>query len=592
MRKRTQLKKAGLKVLKKHYLFFVVVCLMASFIGAEFGDSLSIARFRNEFSSNEQLIIEDFTNDEFDEAKELVQEKQEAILKKAENNKYLGRSRGALSSIINAISTGSIYIRIIQAITSISRSTSLSLVFLIIISLTLSFIIWFLITIIYQVISRRIFLEGRTYSKVSKQRFLYLLHVRLWTKVAITMFLKYLFQFLWSLTIIGGIIKRYSYYLVPYILAENPDINSLDAITLSRQMMNGHKWECFVLELTFIGWELLGMVTLGITKVFFSNPYKVSTMCEYYSDIRSLAIENKIPNYKYLNDQYLFEKASHDKLEKTYADIVELQNKKIDFPKRDKGFRAFLVNMFGITTYSREEEELYEQEELRKNKISYYKDVINGKSYPNRLFSIQEKDKRKIVENINYLRNYSLTSIIMLFFMISFIGWIWEVSLHLITEGTFVNRGTLHGPWLPIYGSGGILILIVLNKFRKQPLTEFITTIALCGVVEYSTSYYLEVMHNGTKWWDYSGYFLNLNGRICAEGLLVFGLGGLVIVYILAPLLDNVIRKIEPQILVPLCIILLCIFFFDQQYSSRHPNEGKGITDYATLSKGLEYRRI
>ena len=57
--------------------------------------------------------------------------------------------------------------------------------------------------------------------------------------------------------------------------------------------------------------------------------------------------------------------------------------------------------------------------------------------------------------------------------------------------------------------------------------------VVLCGVVEYFTSYYLEVTQ-GKKWWDYSGYFLNLNGRICAEGLLVFGVGGMAIVYALA----------------------------------------------------------
>ena len=63
------------------------------------------------------------------------------------------------------------------------------------------------------------------------------------------MLVKYIYEFLWSLTVIGGIIKRYSYYMVPYIVAENPDISAKNAIRLSRKMMNGHKWECFVFEL-------------------------------------------------------------------------------------------------------------------------------------------------------------------------------------------------------------------------------------------------------------------------------------------------------------------------------------------------------
>ena len=107
-------------------------------------------------------------------------------------------------------------------------------------------------------------------------------------------------------------------------------------------------------------------------------------------------------------------------------------------------------------------------------------------------------------------------------------GWIWEVTFHLISSHTFVNRGVLHGPWLPIYGSGGILILICLKKLRNKPVVEFFASVVLCGFVEYFASLYLEISC-GRRWWNYNGYFLNLNGRICAEGLLVFGLGGVVI---------------------------------------------------------------
>ena len=568
MKTRKELKKKAHKVFHKHYLFFVIVCLIASFIGAEFTDSLSITRIRNQVSSEEKLLIEDF---ERDDAEKLVEEKKAEIIKKVDNPIF-GRTRGVLSTLINSISTGSIYITIIQAIISITKSTNLALIFLIILSLTLTFIIWFYTTNTYPIISRRIFLEGRTYSKVSKQRFLFLLNIKKWTKASFTMFLKYIYQFFWNLTIIGGFIKRYSYFLVPYIVAENPDIKAKDAINLSRSMMNNHKLECFVMDLSFIGWELLGIITFGMTKVLYSNPYKVSFFSEYYNQLRSLAIKNKIPNYEYLNDNYLFEKADKKLLEKTYSDIVELKKKK---PKdniiRDKGVKAFLTKNFGITLYSKKEEENYEKEELRKSRIEYYQDVIDGKSYPNRLFSIQEKTKKRIIENINYLRNYSITSLILLFFIISFIGWIWEVSLHLISDGVFVNRGALHGPWLPIYGSA---------------------TIFLCGCVEYFTAYYLELTHNGVKWWDYSGYFLNLHGRICAEGLLIFGLGGLAIVYVLAPLLDNIIRKINRKIAIPICLVLLTAFIADHCYSHDHPNEGKGITDYAYYYQFLEYRRI
>mgnify|MGYP002626561371 CR=1 FL=1 len=118
------------------------------------------------------------------------------------------------------------------------------------------------------------------------------------------------------------------------------------------------------------------------------------------------------------------------------------------------------------------------------------------------------------------------------------VGWIWEVLLHLITHGTFVNRGTMFGPWLPIYGYGGVALLILLKDIRKRQDIYFILSMIIAGVIEFTTSWYLEVF-NHLRWWDYRGYFLNINGRICFEGLLVFGLGSLAITYFFAPLLNN-----------------------------------------------------
>ena len=157
------------------------------------------------------------------------------------------------------------------------------------------------------------------------------------------------------------------------------------------------------------------------------------------------------------------------------------------------------------------------------------------------------------------------------------IGWLWEVLLFLFTRGEFINRGTSHGPWLPIYGSGCVLILLLLYRLRKSPLKEFIATVALCGFVEYFTSYFMEAVYH-TRWWDYSGYFLNLNGRICAEGLFVFGVGGYAVVYLAAPAVDNWLRRIKPKLCTILCAGLLTLFVCDEVYSAAHPNQGKGVS--------------
>ncbi len=102
-----------------------------------------------------------------------------------------------------------------------------------------------------------------------------------------TMFLKDLFIFLWSLLfIIPGIIKAYEYYLVDYILSENPDMEWRDVLDRSKQLMDGNKFDTFVLELSFIGWVLLSVLTCGILSIFYVNPYMYQTYAELYHSLR------------------------------------------------------------------------------------------------------------------------------------------------------------------------------------------------------------------------------------------------------------------------------------------------------------------
>ena len=168
-------------------------------------------------------------------------------------------------------------------------------------------------------------------------------------------------------------------------------------------------------------------------------------------------------------------------------------------------------------------------------------------------------------------------NLILIFFAFSLVGWCIEVTLKYFEFGRFINRGFLTGPWLPIYGFGGLFVLVLLHKLRKRPFWFFIGTIVLCGTVEYMTGWALEVMFNA-KWWDYSGYLLNLNGRICAEGLFVFAIAGIAFIYVLAPLLDNYIRRIPKPVILPLAITLLAILAADCVLSSVVPNTGYGIT--------------
>lgn len=112
-----------------------------------------------------------------------------------------------------------------------------------------------------------------------------------------SMLLQNVYLFLWTLLlIVPGIIKGYSYRMVPYILADNPDIGPSRAIELSRQMMDGEKWNVFVLDLSFIGWYLLGLLALVIGTLFV-RPYDDATNAQLYMVLRWDAIDRGLTTY-------------------------------------------------------------------------------------------------------------------------------------------------------------------------------------------------------------------------------------------------------------------------------------------------------
>jgi uncharacterized membrane protein len=82
------------------------------------------------------------------------------------------------------------------------------------------------------------------------------------------------------------------------------------------------------------------------------------------------------------------------------------------------------------------------------------------------------------------------------------------------------------------------------------------------------------------RWWDYTGYILNLNGRICAEGLIVFVVGGMAAVYVLVPLIDTALSRVNTKTLSIIGMVLVVTFAADMVYSHYVPNTGEGITDY------------
>ena len=136
-----------------------------------------------------------------------------------------------------------------------------------------------------------------------------------------------------------------------------------------------------------------------------------------------------------------------------------------------------------------------------------------------------------------------LETYFLVFIIYSICGWIIEEIFCSIVEKKIVNRGFLLGPICPIYGIGGIGMTLALTRFEESPFVVFCMAIVLAAILEYLTSYVMEKLFNA-RWWDYSDKKLNLDGRICIETLIPFGVFGLIVIYAFNPLIFRNLSKI------------------------------------------------
>ena len=548
-------KRAARKAVCSHYGMAILLCLVAAFLGAEFGGSLSLLHLTEEKWNTVSAFLASFGRPG------------------AEAN-----SRGVFAMAVNKLASGSLQNIVADTIASMINAGDVGLTIGVAVSGVGSVLYWIFITNTFVVILRRIFLEMRMYEDVPANRLMYLHNARCWARTSLAHLRASVQLMLWYLTIVGGFIKTFSYYLVPFILAENPTMSGKDAIALSRKMMNGHKWECFVMELTMLPWHLLASVTMGLSDLFFGCAFRTAVRTEFFAHVRAQVKAEG--DAEALRDTYLYEHASEKVLRNAYDDL----KKPPQMPERVYGSKVsrFFGEYLGVTLFVNKQDVEREKIQDQEYRLRYMRRCELGKAYPIRLSPLLQYE-HKDREPALFTRKYPVTTLILMFFLFAFFGWCWEVMLYLVTSATFVNRGVMHGPWLPIYGTGGVLVLMVLYKLRDKPWLEFTATVVVCGIVEYFTAYYLETVYD-RRWWDYAGYFLNLHGRICAEGLLVFGLGGMAIVYFVAPMFDNWLHRFKRRTLIALCAVLIALFGVDQVYSHFYPNEGDGITG-AVVSK-------
>ncbi len=161
-----------------------------------------------------------------------------------------------------------------------------------------------------------------------------------------------------------------------------------------------------------------------------------------------------------------------------------------------------------------------------------------------------------------------IAKLFIMFIFYSICGWIIEVVNVSVLEKKVVDRGFLIGPYCPIYGFGGLYIYIFLNKYYSDPIALFFLTIVECAILEYLTSFVMEKIFK-TRWWDYTDKKFNINGRICLETLVLFGLCGIISTYLINPYLIQFINFINPSVLNVLAIVLAIIFLVDSIVSFR-----------------------
>ncbi len=156
-----------------------------------------------------------------------------------------------------------------------------------------------------------------------------------------------------------------------------------------------------------------------------------------------------------------------------------------------------------------------------------------------------------------------------LFFMYSVIGWIYEEVLEVFIYQTgFTNRGFLFGPYLPVYGAGAVIFLILLYPMKDKkkfsygtPLAVFLGSMIIATVVELITSYGLSCF--GLELWNYDHYFLNFQGRIALNPSVRFGLGGVFFLYVLQPLFERIIKKQSQKILQVVATVIAGVMLVD-----------------------------
>jgi len=263
---RKEIKEKGKKNFAKNYWACVIICFLLAFLGCEYSESVTVIHGYNMEATVPENVI--------------------SSTQKLTNMAILDAEENAITMACEvATSTISYTFKLIGSVkdfilNNYAASFILGLAFII------EFIYVFLICNPLIVGSRKFFIENHSKHKAKLGFMLEPFKTKGYFNVALTMFLQTIYLFFWIFTIIGFPIKLYEYRMIPFLLAEHPELTRKEIFRLSKQMMMGSKWEMFKFDMSYIGWYLLDVITLGLTGIFYSNPYKAASTAEIYLKLK------------------------------------------------------------------------------------------------------------------------------------------------------------------------------------------------------------------------------------------------------------------------------------------------------------------
>ena len=487
---RKEIKKKAKGTIKSHYLIYVLTLLLCAILGVAYTESTSaftVLKGGNDESYNEmaqsvsenayinengEVVINNSVVDSVNNIAEwifnyYIESSTEAqIIRNAAmggnvapdpDEKYgiitVSYQNGVLASLINNVKSGSFLLKISNSLSHVINSPSATTIITLIVGVLILLAYTIFIQDALWITTKRMFLESQTYTSSNPRVFFFLFKRKTFFRACTAFFVKQLYQMLWSITIIGGIIKYFSYAMVPYIVAENPTLNPHQAITLSRRMMKGHKWELCKLYLTFTGWFVLNVITFGLVGLIYFNPYFESTIAQYYLKLRKITIDEKTEGYEYLNDKYIDAPPTEEDLEPVYGQMIKECKSRTGEVEKFTGVAGFFANVFGIVLHYNDKAKRIGKQEEDAMLIKTYSMILEGKLYPASLHpTSSSKARTPLYQTLRYLKRYSILNIVALFF-------------------------------IGFYPATVIFMVCVLLKLKIKPLTVCITTAAILALV-------------------------------------------------------------------------------------------------------------